>query len=75
MIVVSAEFWWSLGLVVLGLVLLVVFAVGALKAVRRTQAVQRAASAHVTDQVELIKGRVAAIRAGAAERRRNRAAG
>ena len=75
MIVVSAEFWWSLGLVVLGLVLLVVFAVGALKAVRRTQAVQRAASAHVTGQVELIKGRVAAIRAEAAERRRNRAAG
>ena len=54
---------------------LVVFAVGALKAVRRTQAVQRAASAHVTGQVELIKGRVAAIRAEAAERRRNRAAG
>lgn len=64
-----------MGLVVLGLVLLVAFAVGALKAVRRAQKVQRAASEHVTGQVELIKGRMAAIRAEATERRRNRAAG
>lgn len=66
---------WSLGLVVLGLVLLVLFALGALRALKRARAVQRGAVQHVRGQVVHLKDRWAAIRAEAAQRRRDRAAG
>lgn len=66
---------WSLGLVVLGLVLLVLFALGALRGIRRARAVQRGAVQHFRGRIEHLRGRWAGIRAEAAQRRRDRAAG
>lgn len=66
---------WSLGLVVLGLVLLVLFALGTLRVLKRTRAVQRGAVQHFRGQVGHLTGRWSAIRAEAAQRRRDRAAG
>lgn len=63
------QYLWSLGLLVLGLVLLVLFLVGAFRALRRTRRVQRGAADYFGGQVGRIKARVAGIRAEIAERR------
>ena len=65
---------WSLGLIVLGLVLLALFALGAFRTFARTRAVQRGASRYFRGQVGQLTGRWAAIKAEAAQRRRDRAA-
>lgn len=65
---------WSLGLIVLGLVLLVLIALGPVRALKRTRAVQRGAAQHFRGQVGQLTARWAAIKAEAAQRRRDRAA-
>lgn len=65
---------WSLGLIVLGLVLLVLIALTPLRALKRTRTVQRGAAQHFRGQVGQLAARWAAIKAEAAQRRRDRAA-
>lgn len=58
----------SIVLLVLGVLLLLAFVLGAFRALRRLRSAQSEVSAHIRDRVGLLKARTAALRVAFAER-------
>ena len=62
------QYLWSVGLLVVGLVLLVPVVIGASRSARRLSGARTAASADLKERTGLLKARVAGIKVAVAQR-------